>query len=152
MKNVDMIFIHLGHPKFNLNLFQNISNDRDWVKPRGGLWASPLTAKFGWKDWITTNNFELDKYNQDSFIFKLSDSAKILYIDTADKLDDLPKGTNIIGDMLHSWIVLDFEKLAEEYDAMLVLISNDFKLYWDLYGWDCDTLLVFNPDVIEEVD
>ena len=46
---------------------------------------------------------------------------------------------------------LDFEKLARDYDAIEVLISNDYRLNTSLMGWDCDSIIVFNPNIIEEV-
>ena len=39
----------------------------------------------------------------------------------------------------------DFERVAKDYDFI------DFKvkeLYYQLYGWDLDSILVLNPDVI----
>lgn len=147
------IFIHMGHSNFDLDLFQNIVNDRGWVKPRGGLWASPLNANFGWKDWTAVNDFMQDKYLGSSFKFKLSKNARVLYVDSSEKLIDLPKRENDVFSIKEfNWVALDFQKLAQEYDAMLVLISNDHKLYWDLYGWDCDTLLVFNPNIVEIIE
>ena len=50
-----------------------------------------------------------------------------------------------------SWILLDFEKLAETYDAVEVSISSDFDLYYKLYGWDCDSIVIMNPDVVVEL-
>ena len=142
------VYEHLGHSSFNRDLFRPIRNRKNWVKPDGGLWASPTSADFGWSDWTKSNDFELDRYTEDSFRFQLRPSAKVLYIDSAEQLDDLPMQST---DIDYRWVVLDFEKLAQEYDAMEVLISKDQRLYWDLYGWDCDTLLVFNPDVIVEI-
>ena len=50
------------------------------------------------------------------------------------------------------WVFIDFEKLAEQgWDAVEVKISNDMRLYWALYGWDCDSILIMNPDVVVEV-
>lgn len=40
----------------------------------------------------------------------------------------------------------DFERIAKEYDVI------DFKigeLYMALYGWDVDSIVVLNPDVIK---
>ena len=48
------------------------------------------------------------------------------------------------------WTTLDFEKLAQEYDAIEVLISGDPGLYYELYGWDCDSILIMNPEIIIE--
>ena len=55
---------------------------------------------------------------------------------------------------------IDFEELAKEYDGIMVWIyrSSDIDLtrmsfdgiYYRMYGWDVDTLVVFNPDIIEE--
>jgi len=48
-------------------------------------------------------------------------------------------------------VFLDFEKIKESYDAIELLISKDQRLYYKLYGWDCDCILVLNKDAIEEV-
>ncbi|MFR3519297.1 MAG: hypothetical protein ACLTT4_12785 [Coprobacillus cateniformis] len=47
--------------------------------------------------------------------------------------------------------MLDFEELKRQYDAIEVNISNDYGLYWKLYGWDCDSILVMNSDVVVEI-
>jgi hypothetical protein len=53
------------------------------------------------------------------------------------------------------WVILDFEKLlADGIDAIQVNISDDTatnlndSLYHALYGWDCDSILVMNKEVI----
>jgi len=50
---------------------------------------------------------------------------------------------------ISSWKLLDFEKLAGIYDAIDVSISNDPELHFALYGWDCDSILIMNPDIIQ---
>lgn len=46
------------------------------------------------------------------------------------------------------WSMIDYEELATEYDALEVLISEDHELYFNLYGWDCDSIVIMNPEVI----
>ena len=82
------------------------------------------------------------------FIFTLKDGARVLEITNASQLKDLPKAPCTLSP---HWVVLDFEEISKSYDAMQVMISSDQQLYWDLYGWDCDTLLVFNPDIIDVI-
>ena len=45
--------------------------------------------------------------------------------------------------------MLDFEELKKEYDAIEVIISDG--LYYALYGWDCDSILILNKDIVEEL-
>lgn len=139
-------YIHMGHSDFDKFRFKPISNSRDWVKPYGGLWASPETAPYGWETWVKDNNFTFDLSKW--FIFTLKDDAKVLEITNASQLNDLPKAPCTLSP---HWVVLDFEEISKSYDAMQVMISSDQQLYWDLYGWDCDTILVFNPDIIDVI-
>ena len=39
-------------------------------------------------------------------------------------------------------------ELKKEYDAIEIVID---KLYWDLYGWDCDSILILNKEVVIEI-
>lgn len=140
------VYIHYGSKKFNKNLFQEIKNI-PFVKPEGGLWASRINAERGWKQWTEDNNYMTDRYRKDNcFKFKLKESAKILTLKTKTDLKKLPK--NIIPTFpIDNW--LDFEELKKKYDAIEVFID---ELYWDLYGWDCDSILILNKEVVEEIE
>lgn len=146
MKN----YIHYGHTKFDKSMFNKIKNADCSTKPKGGLWASDVEAEHGWKDWCEAEEFR-DCKEENSFSFVLSDNAKVLYIDSIDDLKVLPKIDDKFGMNFSSWILLDFEKLAETYDAVEVSISSDFDLYYQLYGWDCDSIVIMNPDVVVEL-
>ena len=140
-------YIHYGHTKFDKSMFTKIKNVDCSTKPKGGLWASDTEAEHGWKDWCEAEEFR-DCKEDDSFSFVLSDSAKVLYINSVDDLKALPKADDKFGMNFSSWILLDFEKLAESYDAVEVNISSDFDLYYQLYGWDCDSIVIMNPDIV----
>ena len=146
MKN----YIHYGHTKFDKSMFNKIKNVDCSTKPKGGLWASDVEAEHGWKDWCEAEEFR-DCKEENSFSFVLSDNAKVLYIDSIDDLKVLPKVDDKFGMNFLSWVLLDFEKLAETYDAVEVSISSDFDLYYQLYGWDCDSIVIMNPDVVVEL-
>ena len=146
MKN----YIHYGHTKFDKSVFNKIKNVDCSTKPKGGLWASDVEAEHGWKDCCEAEEFR-DCKEENSFSFVLSDNAKVLYIDSIDDLKVLPKIDDKFGMNFSSWILLDFEKLAETYDAVEVSISSDFDLYYQLYGWDCDSIVIMNPDIVVEL-
>lgn len=142
----DKIYIHYGHATFDPNIFKPIQNKQCWVKPKGGLWASPIDAKLGWKDWCEREEFR-ECIEENSFRFTLPE-ANIFIIDSVEKLKDLPTISDSIGISIST--LIDFEKcIALGYDAIELNLSADYRLYWDLYGWDCDSILVMNPDKIK---
>jgi len=144
-----MKYIHYGHDKFDKNLFKEIKNREVFVKPSGGLWASNNNYEISWKKWCINEGFKTDSLKL-FFEFKLSQNSKILIIDNADKLYKLPKIKMTNSPILGSYnVYLDFEELKKDYDAIEVFISKDHdRLYWDLYGWDCDSILIMNKDII----
>ena len=44
--------------------------------------------------------------------------------------------------------LIDFQ-IENGIDAIEFNISNDWDLYMALYGWDCDSILILNPNIIE---
>lgn len=143
-------YIHYGDKKFNKKKFEEIKNIM-FVKPLGGLWASRVDSEYGWKSWCESQNFHPEKYRENNYFkFKLRENAKVLTIANREQLEKIIK-QNLSEDYKALFVALNFEELAKQYDAIEVLISEDNRLYWDLYGWDCDSILVMNKDVIEEV-
>jgi hypothetical protein len=44
---------------------------------------------------------------------------------------------------------IDFAYGKDGVDAIkLNLSKGDYELYYELYGWDCDSILIMNPDII----
>jgi hypothetical protein len=145
------IYIHYGSNTFYENLFIQIKN-RVHFKPYGGLWASNINAKFSWKDWCESEDFFKNNFNK-FFKFTLKKDSKILTIANCSQLNDIPIQNN---DFFVKYTTskfpfryIDFEKLKESYDAIEILISNDRKLYYEIYGWDCDSILIMNKNIIE---
>ena len=142
-------YIHYGDDSFRPEAFEPVKNSTWLNKPVGGLWSSPIDAERGWKSWCEGEEFNLESLDK-HFTFTLKDSARILTIEDVKDLSYIPmllkKKCNYGPDHTEYWP--DFEKIAKNYDAILFNVSKDYRLYWALYGWDCDTLLVLNPDVI----
>lgn len=146
-----MIYIHYGAVQYNPELFKPISNRPFSVKPHGGLWASSIDAKFGWKDWCEAENFR-ECLEQNSFRFRLRDDANIIKINSKDDCSELPIVPVSPSYSGLNWLLIDFEQLVKDgVDVIQVNMSNDDRLYWALYGWDCDSILVMNKDVIGQI-
>ena len=146
-------YIHYGSTE--LHAISPVRNEKCFTKPMGGLWASPVDAKFGWAEWCKRENFRnTDKRN--SFRFKVKDDSKIIHIYSVKDLEDLPKQETYLS----MNCCLDFEKIQKEYDGIELHLSDevfvgdqDFcsGLYFTLYGWDCDSILIFHDQAIEVV-
>jgi hypothetical protein len=150
----EMIYTHYGASEYNPEKFKPIKNRPISAKPEGGLWASPLGAKHGWKEWCEGNEFHVEKLEK-SFQFTLAENANILTLRSTDQLRGLPEAKQEFDMGINAWVCLDFEKLAADgVDAILVDISGDETaewmegLYWKLYGWDCDSILILNKEII----
>ena len=145
-------FIHYGSNNFEIDRFEKIKNrhDMSFEKPDGGLWASPINSRDNWHDWCLNNDFHTEKL-KDSFIFTLLPNSRVLTIKTVQDI------TNILN-MLTAVPLgrkrrhIDFEELLKlGYDAIEVYI-DDVDVYYRLYGWDVDSLLVLNPFCIEVIE
>ena len=144
-------FIHYGHDRFIREAFQPVENRELFPKPSGGLWASPVDASYGWSQWCKDEDFaEINESN--SFHFHIKGGANVLHITSVAQLDDLPMQECPIKSFT-LFRCPDFEELIRRgVDAMWVDISADRDLYMELYGWDCDSIVVLNPDVIEPIE
>ena len=158
----NLIFIHLGAKELREitpieNGFMN--------KPRGGLWAATFLkdneaegARSEWEYWCIHEQF-IDYTDSPWFKFQLKEDAKVLCIDNVDDLlavDEkyLFKGK---GTLLEEKLCLDYEKIAEDYDAFYLSqqaaeMMHSFYMmpdeYQDFNLWDCESLLVFNINKI----
>ena len=156
------VYRHFGSSKFDMEIVNPIHNRPFSNKPFGGLWACPVEDKdIDWEEWCRREEFNLESL-EEHFDFTIKDDSKIMVIKDIKNLDKLPRVKNpefiLEYDTMNTNI--DFEELAKKYDGIMVWIyrSSDIDLtrmsfdgiYYRMYGWDVDTLVVFNPDIIEE--
>lgn len=152
-------YIHYGNIHFDPTIrFPMKNKEHPWVKPNGGLWASRVNASFGWKDWCKSENFR-DCDKAVSFLFQIKDESKVYRISTLEDLKKLPSLYQEYElDPLTNYYI-DFEKcLSMGIDALELCwygeewenVSNG-DLHFKLYGWDCDCILVLNPDAVMEI-
>lgn len=152
----ELEFIHYGSDRFDPLCFTKIQNRELSVinKPHGGLWASPVTSKFGWIDWCKSEGYFIKDDQTKSFTFKLREDAKVLIIDSKTDISNIP--TLSVG---FDWAMsenIDFEQLSKQYDAIFLTeeaLSLDICSCFtpkqiNFYGWDCESLLVLNQSCI----
>lgn len=143
MLKTDTIYIHYGSDKFDISKFENIENNIYSTKPViGGLWASPKDSKNSWNETMIIKRPQDNKF----FTFKISNEAKILMIEKKEDLEHLPR---LIPDGTGNFnIILDFEKISRKYDVIYCDASKE-EINSLLPNWDCECILVINPNVIK---
>ena len=145
-----------------------------------GLWGSPVDSDNSWKSWNDSSEYsECDDSN--AFRFKVKDGFKILMIDSEESAISLIENyfmqNRYVRSILRENIDIlqakqsciealrcsdpfstcemdgiDFMKMQSDgYSGMEISLTEYPKLYWLLYGWDCDSIVVWNPDAIKQV-
>ncbi len=104
-------YIYYGHKAFDPELFRPIEN-WDFVKPKGGLWASPIDAQYGWAQWNEVSNYAICDPNN-SFCFELLPTASITHIHTAKDLLILPRNTKAICNSSAELYCIDFNNVYQ---------------------------------------
>ena len=145
-----MVLTCYGIRKFDLSKFKNVRN-RNWNKPYGGLWTSPLHSKYGWIDWCKAENFHRFFNNRVTLLL----SGRILKInslnDLKTKFDWFEFGYTPDWKQLYP----DFEKMAKKYDAIFLTSEGQWRTRltrpFSLYGWDCECVLILNKRKIKQI-
>ena len=127
----------------NTEKIQPIKN-RGFVKPEGGLWASPVDSLYGWREWCNDNNF-----GDLSTSFQFQFSGNIYTINSLNDLFSLP----LRFAFENRFYFIDFEEcLKRGIDAIHLTNSGEmatrFSKPVNLYGWDCESVLILNPNGI----
>lgn len=160
-------FIMVGAPIISKELFRSILRPLNnySFKPSGGFWACKhINNISNISEWFThlmydANSIALYKNLNQSTIFALKDSAKILTIDSSEQILELakkyPSYHHILG--YHSEIndsntMFDFEILAQDYDGVYInfdYFNNQLKTkVFDSIR--VNSLFLFNLNCIKE--
>jgi len=133
---------HYGNTHYKPDLFKPICDVPFRNKPQGGLWTSPVDSEYGWEDWSKDNDYG-DLTNH----FDLYFEGTVFEIDSVEDMNNLPW---IEDESMH---FVSFEPLVfMGYDAIHLTDKGQadtrFTHPKSLYGWDCETVLVMNPNAI----
>lgn len=143
--------------KFNLMPI-GIRNFKLPIKPYGGLWCSPIGSRFGWMEWCKAENFRQGRYRK-PILFEI-DELNMLKIDTYKDIAKLPwtKHPAVIESGIDEDLLpcIDFEQLVKDgIDSIYLTLSGEretrFTYPKNLYGWDCETVLILNEKCIKKV-
>lgn len=153
-------YAHYGSNVFDRAQHQRITN-RNETKPRGGFWGSNEKSPNSWRQWASREDFQ--EYEDDNCVkFQLRPGARVLQLNTMEDLAWLaanysqPAGNapaealfwGMPGSLKHIGlgdIMLDWNAIALDFDGIDYSYTN---LGDRLYAWDCDSVVIFNPNVV----
>ena len=161
-----MTYIHYGSNEYIP--FAGVRNVREWQKPEGGLWGCREDDPNGWEAWCRKEQYQLKRLKK-RFSFTLTEDSCVLTLEKEEQLIDLPKQKpwepkdlswmeTLEPDQIPTqeqldewlrpnWCFLDFEKLAQRYDAIELINAGAFRSSLNL--WDCNCILVMNPNAVQ---
>ena len=158
-------YVTIGTKNIAEDIFRKILRplDINFYKPNGGLWSSELISRIycisEWHDYLLYEDQETASYKNINAgaIFTLKNNAKILNIDSEEKIIELsqkyPSWHYILTHYDNPELnIIDFETLSKDYDGVEVSIN---KLGYNKPGltfnsWSVNTLLLFNLNCIEK--
>ncbi len=137
---------HYGSSTYDIQLMHPICNSEFRNKPTGGLWTSPINSEFGWSDWTTR-----ECYGSLSTYFDLTFYGTVCKVDGVADMATLPWLEDAKGNTSVSFEVL----VQQGYDAIHLTKKGEgdtrFTDPRSFYGWDCETVLIFNARAVAEV-
>jgi len=139
------ILRHYGSTRYDPSAFLPVM-DIDWVKPGGGLWTSPIECYYGWKEWCKQEHFWTDEHLSEFFDVRFA--GNVYVVNSSRDLFDMPGTTTA-----ENWWYPSFRELMQRgYDAIQLTwagqCSTRFSHPRNLYGWDCESVLVMNQSSI----
>lgn len=142
-------FIHYGSSIYYPHKVNKPIKNQGWLnKPVGGLWTSPIDSNKSWENFCKSEGLE-EFINKPYFIIKLKQRTKLLVINSYKNIKLLPTFEGIIQ------TTIDFINLANYYDAIWLTdkgqIETRFSSPISLHGWDCETLLIINPNCCYQI-
>lgn len=158
-------YVTIGTKNIAEDIFRKILRplDINFYKPNGGLWSSEFISRIycisEWHDYLLYEDQETASYKNINAgaIFTLKNNAKILNIDSEEKIIELsqkyPSWHYILTHYDNPELnIIDFETLSKDYDGVEVSIN---RLGYNKPGltfnsWSVNTLLLFNLNCIEK--
>lgn len=149
----DQMYLSESHPEEPS--FEPVENKDDAIhKPLGGLWTSSLLDGINsrWLEWVRANSF----YTDETRVYTLGvpHGVDVLTIDSIsdlhDALDSYQREMEPAGSVqlqAKQFAPLDFEALAEDYDAMRLTRNGQAETRFSnpgLYGWDTECTVWFD--------
>lgn len=148
-----MIVEHFGND--TLQPILPVKNVSCWNKPEGGLWTSPAECAYSWKDWCLAEKFRLELLDK-SFRLDITIENMLLIDSYCDFQEKVVDSGFIKIDIPSVHIpTIDFESLAGKYDGIYLTMNGQrethFGYPYSIYGWDCETVLLFNNKAIKTI-
>lgn len=143
-------YIHYGASEFDPHFSkQHTGESADWMhrlnKPHKGLWGCRKDSEYDWKEFCEDEEFRTSSISK-HFCFRLAKNAKILRLKSTYDCIEYEIKTDCNALFGHQ---LDMAKIMNEFDGMEVLNANSYRMrYGYFYGWDVDSIVVWNLDKV----
>ena len=74
---------------------------------------------------------------------------------TIDNITDVKNNFIFIDNSEYDFFNIDFEKMSKKFDAIYLTEQGEYKTRfidrYSLYGWDCESILIMNKNIIKQI-
>ena len=149
-----MKVVHYTKPFFKLHSITIKNCDGKsglFIKPRGGLWCSPVDSEYGWIDWCRAESF--GDIDHEQMVTLDIDTSNFVVIDSVQDMETKLPWYQFDGPVQ----AIDFEKMVQQgVDGIHLTEKGQIDTRWshphNLYGWDCETVFIMNERCIKNVE
>lgn len=142
------VWRHYGDDSYDEAKFKPAEHEV-FIKPKGGLWVSPVDSSWGWIDWCEAEDYGHSKASPYFDIMVRPETRMIVIDSLADAASKLP-WVRADGFMRFRWP--DWRAVIMDGWDMIVLTERGQEETRfgepSLYGWDCESAVILNPEII----
>lgn len=147
------LFVHYGSQHYDKNKFVLAKNEKQWMKPVGGLWGSPVGSQYSWKKWCEDNDFSFYAENE-CFFFRLACPQNWSIVHSRKEWEKYPKQSPLLG-LGHA--AIDYELITNKgigdglpNYAIVTEFEDREEFDFCFWGYDCDSVLVLDDSILIE--
>lgn len=123
-------------------------------KPQnGGLWTSPVDSENSWRKWCERESYNIGQL-QKSFRMEVS-TKHLLVINSFDDLLIKLVRPGIMNMDYSTLPVINWKRLVAIYNGIWLTTRGETETRYirpyNLYGWDCETVFLFNKKPIIQI-
>jgi hypothetical protein len=146
-----LVWRHYGAGAYDEVKFKPAEH-RAWNKPTGGLWVSPRDSEHSWAQWCMAEQFNIERLEA-YFDLTIHPDSRTFVIDSCEDAKGLPwHPMPGMDEGNFRFLQPDWKAIIMDgWDMIILTAKGEVETRFgepSLYGWDCESGVILNPQII----